>query len=62
MNSQCKVVYDSDRDNKETRVKIVWFGFGVSERESKLKTTLHGEPIVNGWQKSSAITSVYVDK
>ena len=42
MDSQSEVVYDSDRENKETRVKIVWFGFGVSERGSKLKTTLHG--------------------
>ena len=37
-------------ENKEFRVKIVWFGFGVSERGSKLKTTLHGDLIFNGWQ------------
>jgi len=38
------------QENKEFRVKIVWFGFGVSERGSKLKTTLHGDLIFNGWQ------------
>ena len=36
MDSQCEVVYDSDRENKEQR-GLKLFGGG-----SKLKTTLHG--------------------
>ena len=37
-----KVVYTPTGRTKKPEVKIIWFGFGVSERGSKLKTTLHG--------------------
>ena len=37
-----KVVYTPTGRTKKPEVKIIWFGFGVSERGFKLKTTLHG--------------------
>ena len=37
-----QVVYIPTGRTKKPEVLIIWFGFGVSERGSKLKTTLHG--------------------
>ena len=36
------VVYIPTGRTKKPGVEIIWFGFGVSRRGSKLKTTLHG--------------------
>ena len=47
MDSQCSSLFILRQgEQRKKEVKIVWFGFGVSERGSKLKATLHGAQLM----------------